>query len=125
MHFPTFLMSVESEQLFHEAIESRISSSMNVIKNETLYNLSLESPLLREADLLDNQSITKVWRGIILEYLTHPDASLGKRAALAEWVTQKVEEGAKSLERAEEILDVLNTLETEARHLDHLGEIAL
>ena len=55
--------SVESAQRIHEHLRSELTSSMNIIKNETLYNISLESPLLRDADLLSTQSIAQTWRG--------------------------------------------------------------
>ena len=54
---------VESSQRLHGLLRSEITTSMNLIKNETLYNISLESPLLRDADLL-SQSISETWRGI-------------------------------------------------------------
>jgi len=55
---------VDSAQRLHELLTSEITSSMNIIKNETLYNISLESPLLRDADLLSSQqSIAETWRG--------------------------------------------------------------
>lgn len=57
------LIIVESAHTLHESISSELTTGLNVMKNETLYNLSLESPLLRDVDFLDNQSIAAVWRG--------------------------------------------------------------
>jgi hypothetical protein len=57
------LIIVESAQILHESMRSAISSSLNIMKNETLYNLSVESPLLRDADILDARSISTTWRG--------------------------------------------------------------
>lgn len=61
-----FDMLVESAQRLHDAVKSEVASSLNIIKNETLYNISLESPLLRDADILDTHSIAETWRGICL-----------------------------------------------------------
>jgi hypothetical protein len=57
------LMVVESATTLQSAVTGELGSGFNVMKNETLYNLSLESPLLRDVDFLDNQSIAQVWRG--------------------------------------------------------------
>ena len=57
------LIIVESAQILHESMRSEITSSLNIMKNETLYNLSVESPLLRDADILDPRSISATWRG--------------------------------------------------------------
>lgn len=56
-------MVVESATTLQSAVTGELKSGFNVMKNETLYNLSLESPLLRDVDFLDNQSIAQVWRG--------------------------------------------------------------
>lgn len=61
--FSVVLIIVESAQIFHESMRSEITSALNIMKNETLYNLSVESPLLRDADILDSQSISATWRG--------------------------------------------------------------
>ena len=61
----TLLTVVESAQILHESMRSEITSSLNIMKNETLYNLSVESPLLRDADILDPQSISATWRGTL------------------------------------------------------------
>ena len=53
---------VESQQEIHSSITSGIQAGMAMIKNETLYNLTLESPLLRDADILDGR-IMETWRG--------------------------------------------------------------
>ena len=53
---------VEFEQEIYSSITSRIEAGMAMIKNETLYNLTLESPLLRDYDILDGR-IVETWRG--------------------------------------------------------------
>lgn len=106
---------------------------MNIIKNETLYNISLESPLLRDADLLSSQSIAETWRGTTTSKTPYflplvrinVDASLERRDALNEWVTKKVIEGEKCLDRAQEKLEEVKVLESEARALESLGENVL
>ena len=57
------LIVVESAQIMHHAVTSEAKTALNVLKNETLYNLTLESPLLRDADILDERSIAATWRG--------------------------------------------------------------
>jgi hypothetical protein len=57
------LMVVESAQIMHHAVTAETKTMLNVLKNETLYNLTLESPLLRDADILDERSIVTTWRG--------------------------------------------------------------
>jgi len=57
------LMVVESAQIMHHAVTAETKTALNVLKNETLYNLTLESPLLRDADILDERSIVATWRG--------------------------------------------------------------
>lgn len=58
------LTVVESAQLLRQAMDSELTLSLSSIKNETLYNLSLESPLLRDADTLNDQFISETWRGL-------------------------------------------------------------
>jgi hypothetical protein len=62
--FRRFLIIVESAQTRHDSLKTELSCLLQIIKNETLFNLSLESPLLRDADILDDHSISEVWRGI-------------------------------------------------------------
>lgn len=60
------LTIVESAQIMHHAVTAQTKPALNILKNETLYNLTLESPLLRDADILEEQSIAATWRGIPL-----------------------------------------------------------
>ena len=62
---------VESAQRLQDAVKSEITSSLDIIKNETLYNISLESPLLRDADILDTRSIAETWRGVYFENMAN------------------------------------------------------
>jgi len=57
------LTVVESAQIMHHAVTVETKTALNVLKNETLYNLTLESPLLRDADILDERSLVATWRG--------------------------------------------------------------
>lgn len=63
---PIELMTVESAQILHESMASEIASALKFMKNETLYNLTIESPLLRDADILDDKSIVETWRGLTI-----------------------------------------------------------
>jgi len=99
---------------------------MNIIKNETLYNISLESPLLRDADLLSSQSIAETWRGTSGFWRSADlDASLRRRDALEEWVGRKVLEGERSLDCAGRKVQEIMVLEREVRALESLGENVL
>jgi hypothetical protein len=118
-------MSVESAQRLHEAVKSEITSSLNIIKNETLYNISLESPLLRDADILDTHSIAETWRSIFLVNYANVDASLRRKDVLNNWVDKKVREGNGLLHLAERKLEEVNLLENEGQALRTLGENVL
>jgi len=71
LHDKALTVVVESQQEIDSSITSRIEAGMAMIKNETLYNLTLESPLLRDADILDGR-IVETWRGIPHFPLRHP-----------------------------------------------------
>ena len=122
----TLLTVVESAQILHESMRSEITSSLNIMKNETLYNLSVESPLLRDADILDTQSISATWRGgLEPKARLMIDASLQKGEVLKEWVTRRVEEGEELLNSAEDKLRVIQGFEKEGQLLETLGENVL
>lgn len=92
------------------------------MKNETLYNLSLESPLLRDADILDHRSIATTWRGISLYFIINIDASFKKRDVLRELVIRRIEEGEELLNSADEKLQMINVFKEEGQALRSLGE---
>ena len=120
------LTVVESAQILHESMRSEITSALNIMKNETLYNLSVESPLLRDADILDTQSISATWRGgLEPKARLMIDASLQKGEVLKEWVTRRVEEGEELLNSAEDKLRVIQGFEKEGQLLETLGENVL
>jgi hypothetical protein len=106
-------------------MKSEITSSLNVMKNETLYNLSLESPLLRDADILDHRSIATTWRGISLHYIVNIDASFKKRDVLREWVIRRIGEGEELSNSAEKKLQVIGVFKEEGQALYSLGENVL
>jgi len=119
------LIIVESAQILHESINSEIASSLKYMKNETLYNLSIESPLLRDADIMDEKSIVGTWRGTRSICLINVDASMRKREELKEWVTGRVMEGEELLDLAEEKLEMVKTLQREGQALRTLGDNVL
>jgi hypothetical protein len=57
------LTIVESAQIVRESMRKEVTSLLDAIKSETLFNLTLESPLLRDAEITDDTSISKAWRG--------------------------------------------------------------
>ena len=57
------LITVESSQRAYTSMQKEVTISLDNMNNETLYNLSLESPLLRDADLFDALSIPRTWKG--------------------------------------------------------------
>lgn len=59
------LTSGESSQRIHQSTNTIISIGLENL-NDLLYNISLESPLLRDADLLDAKSVPTMLRGIHL-----------------------------------------------------------
>lgn len=123
----TMLMVVESAQIMHHAVTAETKTALNVLQNETLYNLTLESPLLRDADILDEQSIAATWRGSPPSKLTFADvdASLRKGELLKEWVTKKVSEGETLLNEANDKLLQMRLLEREGQMLETLGDNVL
>jgi hypothetical protein len=120
------LMVVESAQIMHHAVTAETNTALNVLKNETLYNLTLESPLLRDADILDERSIVTTWRGIpLLSTHANVDASLRKGEILKEWVTKTVFEGDVLLDEAEEKLRQMHIMKREGQILETLGDNVL
>lgn len=57
------LIVVENAQRIHANTISQLAEGVEGI-NEVLYNISLESPLLRDADIFDTKCIPSLWRGI-------------------------------------------------------------
>jgi hypothetical protein len=120
------LMVVESTQIMHHAVTAETNTALNALKNETLYNLTLESPLLRDADILDERSIVTTWRGIpLLSTHANVDASLRKGEILKEWVTKTVFEGDVLLDEAEEKLRQMHIMKREGQILETLGDNVL
>jgi hypothetical protein len=111
--------------MMHGSVSSEIQSGFDVIKNETLYNISLESPLLRDADILSDSSISLTWRGIILITILTLDASLKRNDAFKERISLKLREGDNLLETTETNLSEIMRLESEAEALGTLGENVL
>ena len=95
------------------------------MKRETLYNLSIESPLLRDADILDDKSIATTWRGMMFHFITNIDASLQRRKVLKGWIEKKVVEGEKILDSAREKLEMIQNLQSEGQALQTLGDNVL
>src|SRR5271154_1051245 len=119
-------MLVESAQIMHHAVTADTKTVLKVLKNETLYNLTLESPLLRDADILDERSIVTTWRGIpLLSTHANVDASLRKGEILKEWVTKTVSEGDVLLDEAEDKLRQMHIMKREGQILETLGDNVL
>jgi hypothetical protein len=85
----------------------------------------LESPLLRDADILDTRSIAETWRGVEFDNMANLDASLRRKDVLNEWIDKKVREGQGLLHLTERKLDEVNLLESEGQVLKTLGENVL
>jgi len=60
---------VETAQMMHASTNSALSAGLEGL-NELFYNICLESPLLRDADILSAKSVPIMWRGsILLRYI--------------------------------------------------------
>jgi hypothetical protein len=118
-------MIVESATTLQEAITAELNAGMTIMKDETLYNLSLESPLLRDVDFLKNHSIATVWRGRPIPRYADIDASLRKRDKLREDISRRVREGDGLLDTAKVRMESLRIMETEGLALENLGGILL
>ena len=127
MFLVNFSFLVEASQILYDSMNSEISNAMNIMKNETLYNLTIESPLLRDADILDTKSITTTWRGSTASlpsqnYELIVDASIRKGEELKGWVGRKVNEVEGKLNSAEGKLALISCFEKEGLALETLGE---
>jgi len=116
--------AVETVQRIHETINSTLSSGIRGI-DEVLCNVSLESSLLRDVDILSPKSIPILWRGISLRITADLDASLKRSAGLEETVMKKIRESEKDLKCARQNLDEIPMLEREAKELETLFENVL
>jgi hypothetical protein len=85
-----------------------------MIRNETLYNLTLESPLLRDADILDVR-IMETWR----------DAIIRRAREINEEVLRRVRGAEEVLGRAGGELERVGVLESEGEALGTLGDNVL
>jgi hypothetical protein len=85
-----------------------------MIRNETLYNLTLESPLLRDADILDLR-IMETWR----------DAIIRRAREINEGVLRRVSGAEEVLGRAGGELERVGVLESEGEALGTLGDNVL
>ena len=105
---------MESQQEIHSAIQTRVRAGLEMIRNETLYNLTLESPLLREADILDS-NIMETWR----------DAIVRRGREINTGVLRKVGAAEEALGRAGRDLERVRVLTCEGEALGTLGENVL
>jgi hypothetical protein len=103
---------------------------MDMIRNETLYNLTLESPLLRDADILDGR-IMETWRGppsraplrvIGADWI---DAAIKKGREVNAMVLEKVRGSEATLRVAEGNLERCKVLLEESEALRTLGDNVL
>jgi hypothetical protein len=85
-----------------------------MIRNETLYNLTLESPLLRDADILDSR-IMETWR----------DAIVAKGQEINAGVLRKVGGAKEALWRAGAEVERVRVLKGEGETLESLGDNVL
>jgi len=127
---------VESQQEIHSSITSGIQAGMAMIKNETLYNLTLESPLLRDADILDGR-IMETWRGaphfplVIAQcpvrcvWKLIVDAAIKRVKEVNATALAKVRGASRALRIAEENLEKVRTLKEEGFALRTLGDNVL